>query len=122
MLLDMNVKQQRLSPNKLERKGYAILDSLNIEYLPQHIIAGKFCVDAFVESFGIIIQFDGDYWHGHPEAFPNPDQRQQKRMRLDVSQDAYMRKCGFTVLRFWGSDIRRYPEQVKQSLASVIQR
>jgi very-short-patch-repair endonuclease len=71
-----------------------------------------FCVDAFVPGKGVVIQFDGDYWHANPVLFPNPDARQRRRIPLDKSQDAYMRACGYKVLRLWEGDIRNQRELV----------
>jgi len=106
MLFELNVLQQSLKPNKLELACYKLLDSMNIEYIPQHTIGGKFVVDAFVPSRGIVIQFDGDYWHGNPFLFPEPDERQRRRIALDHSQDNYMVVCGYRVLRIWQSELK----------------
>jgi len=62
-LIQMNKIQQEGKPSSIEVIGYKLLDALGVEYLPQHLIGGKFCVDAFVPSLSIVIQFDGDYWH-----------------------------------------------------------
>lgn len=120
MLIAMNAKQQRMRPNNIERAGYAILDGLGIDYQPQHLIGGKFCVDAFVPGHGLVVQFDGDYWHGNPASFPEPDQRQRKRMALDKSQDAYMAACGYRVVRFWASEITKQPEYVIAKLQTLL--
>lgn len=97
-----------------------MLDELGIEYLPQHLIGGKFCVDAFVPSRQTVIQFDGDYWHFNPAKFDKPDARQEKRIRLDVSQDAYMKACGYTVIRIWETDILKNSEIVKEQLRTSL--
>ena len=120
-LLEMNRIQQRMKMSRLEKVGYEMLSDLGVEYESQYVIAGKFCVDAYIKSKKIVIQFDGDYWHGHPEKFPNPDKRQKCRMALDMSQDAYMKKCGYVVLRFWETDVYNNIERVKQVLLSAIQ-
>lgn len=120
MLIAMNAKQQRMKPNNIERAGYAMLDSLGIDYTPQHVIGGKFCVDAFVPGHRLVIQFDGDYWHGNPASFPEPDHRQRKRMTLDRSQDAYMAACGYRVVRFWASEITKHPERVMSQLRQLL--
>lgn len=112
----MNVKQQTMKESRLETRGYEILNELGITYLRQHLIAGKFCVDAFVPGSNLVVQFDGDYWHGNPEKFPKLDARQDRRRRLDQSQDAYMQVCGFTVLRLWESQVYRESEQVRTRL------
>jgi len=120
-LIAMNLKQQQLHPNSLEQSGYALLDSLGIAYLPQHLIGNKFCADVFVPDKKVVIQFDGDYWHGNPSRFPSPDKRQVRRMALDRSQDAYMTTCGYTVIRLWESEIKHQPEAVKSKLQCLLE-
>jgi very-short-patch-repair endonuclease len=120
MLIAMNAVQQRLHTNNVERAGYALLDALGVAYEPQCVIGGKFCVDAFVPSHGLVIQWDGDYWHGNPTHFPEPDARQRHRMRLDRSQDAYMAACGYRVVRVWASDLERASGQVAERLRAAL--
>lgn len=119
-LIKMNADQQQGKMTEPERIGYAILDEIGVEYLPQHLIANKFCVDAFVPSIGLVIQFDGDYWHFNPAKFQEPDERQRKRMRLDQSQDKYMKACGYAVLRIWESDLRSNPESVREAILHLL--
>jgi very-short-patch-repair endonuclease len=94
------------TPNKLEALGYSILEKLDIKFIPQYVINNKFTVDAFLPEKNIVIQFDGDYWHGNKNTYSNPDHRQLKRMALDISQDAYMKKIGILVVRFWESEFK----------------
>lgn len=115
-LLEMRVKQQTMGPSSLERAGYALLDDMGVQYLRQHTIGGKFTVDAFVPETGVVIQWDGDYWHGHPVRFPNPDARVRRRMALDISQDAYMVKCGYKVVRVWESELKSSVDAVRARL------
>ena len=120
MLREMNAMQQTLSPNNLEKRAYALMDELPIEYKKQVLIAKKFCVDAFIPEHNIIIQIDGDYWHGNPAKFKDLDHRQQKRVNIDRSQNAYFAKCGYTVLRFWGSDIRKRPKWIVEQIMQAV--
>lgn len=122
-LIDMNLKQAiQNEPNSLEKAGYVMLDDIGVRHERQHLIGGKFCVDAFIPEVALVVQFDGDYWHGHPANFPNPDARQIRRMSLDRSQDAYMAACGFEVLRLWESDIKQRPEHVRHLLSQTVAR
>lgn len=116
MLRAMNALQGLRLPNKLEARGYYILNRLKVAYTPQHLIGGKFCVDAFVASADLVIQFDGDYWHGNADRFPNPDRRQLRRMTMDRSQDAYMAACGYRVLRIWEHVIQKRPSVAASSI------
>lgn len=120
MLIRMNAAQRENAMNGLERLGYSLLDALGVDYLPQHLIGDKFCVDAFIPASGLVVQFDGDYWHGHPARFPAPSPRQTKRMALDKSQDAYMTACGYTVVRLWESDMKHSQEAVLNAIRSAL--
>jgi G:T-mismatch repair DNA endonuclease (very short patch repair protein) len=93
---------QLLKPTKLELKLFGYLDGLGVTYEPQAGIKGKFLVDALIGS--LILQADGDYWHGHPR-FEPLSQRQLAQQRRDRSHDAYSRACGYTVIRIWESDM-----------------
>jgi very-short-patch-repair endonuclease/endogenous inhibitor of DNA gyrase (YacG/DUF329 family) len=115
-LLAMTAAQASRAPTSIEIVGCALLDVIGMPYLKQHLIAGKFCVDAFVPGLDIVVQFDGDYWHAHPERFPDPSPRQQRRARLDQSQDAYMGKLGYVVARVWECDLRKSPDNVLAAL------
>jgi very-short-patch-repair endonuclease/endogenous inhibitor of DNA gyrase (YacG/DUF329 family) len=120
-LIAMNIAQQGCGRTTIERIGYSILDALNVTYLAQHLLAGKFCVDAFLPAEAVVIQFDGDYWHGHPHRFPQPDPRQQRRIKLDHSQDAYLTACGYTVIRLWESDLKADADAILCRLRAQLQ-
>ncbi|MEK6879221.1 MAG: hypothetical protein AABY22_06405 [Nanoarchaeota archaeon] len=105
MLKKLNILQQNMKLNNLEKKGYEILDSLKMEYKPQVLIGNKFLVDVFIPKYNLIIQFDGDYWHGNIKKYKELSERQKKRKIIDKSQNAYFKKCGFNILRIWESEI-----------------
>lgn len=115
-LSQMNLMQQKLKCNKIEKIGYDILSELKIEYIPQYLIVDKFCVDAFIPSQNIVIQFDGDYWHGNKEKFPTLDKRQKKRSALDISQDSYLSKMGIRVVRIWEHQLLCNKDFVKNKI------
>ena len=127
-------QEQMKGPNKLELAGYAILDSIGVPYIRQKKLVEKFVVDAFLPESDIVIQFDGDYWHGNParykrakdlsearnSAYRPLNKVQRMNTRKDAGQTAYLRKCGYTVLRFWESDVKTDPGEVrKRILASL---
>lgn len=114
-----NLAQQNTKkPSSLETAGNAILDALGIVYQTQVLICDKFTVDVFVPSRNLVIQWDGDYWHGYNSA---KDERQKRRKRLDKSQDAYMRKAGYKVIRFWEHEVKKEAEKVSENLRTAIQ-
>lgn len=120
MLLRMNVNQQIAKTNNLEVKGYKLLNDLGFVYEPQKMLFDKFCVDAVCEKQKIILQFDGDYWHGNPARFFVFTERQKKRSTLDRSQDAYLQKCGYQIIRLWESDIKHNYLEISLLLRSFL--
>lgn len=119
-LVRMLAMQRNGMQTRIEVIGYGLLDEMGEVYFRQHTIGGKFTVDAFVPNAALVVQFDGDYWHGNPDKFPVPDARQKRRMHMDASQDAYMRACGYRVARFWETDIHRHIGHVRSSLRALI--
>lgn len=75
--------------NKLELSGRKILQDLGIDFQEQVPMYGKFIVDILIEDKKIVIQWDGEYWHSKPTA-----------KQRDNSQDKYLEKCGYKVLRY----------------------
>lgn len=93
-----------------------MLEEIGLAYRPQHLINGKFCVDAFVPSLNLVIQFDGDYWHGNPQKFTALNSTQERAVRYDRAHDAYMARCGYSVMRIWESDFKKRPDAVKSRI------
>ena len=119
MLAENNAKNNKGHLNNFEKMAYALMNEMGINFTSQHIIGGKFTVDAFISSKNTVVQFDGDYWHGNKDMFPTPDHRQKKRMALDISQDAYMKACGINVIRVWQSEFKNI-ESVKSKLSILL--
>jgi very-short-patch-repair endonuclease len=111
----------RLEANRLEQAGRAILDRLHINYLEQEVIGGKFVVDVLIPDLAIIIQWDGDFWHANPKIYPKQLYRiQQTNVNRDRTCTAYLRKCGYTVIRFWESDVHFRPALVQAEISHVL--
>lgn len=114
------VQCQKRGLNKLELAGSEILNNLNISHITQYLVNDKFLVDVYVPEYNLIIQWDGDYWHGKNKSYEDLDYRVKRRVDLDKSQDAYFKKCGFNELRFWESDVYKRKEYVYDTIARTI--
>lgn len=120
MLLELNAVQQLGKMTKLERAGYEMLDKCGVEYDPQRVFAGKFTPDAVIPSARLVVQFDGDYWHD--KAGNSTEPRIIKRVNADHSQDAYIRACGWEVIRFWESDLKQDQLKCEERLMEYLHR
>lgn len=120
--LKNNLDLQKKNPTRLEIAGRKILTDLNREFAEQVLIGGKFTVDATLAGGSVVVQWDGDYWHGYRAPGDNRplSDRQQKRVNFDRSQDAYMRAMGCIVLRFWEHEVGKTPGAVRASILAVM--
>lgn len=96
------LRQKRLEQPTINRD--TTIEIALQEALREHRIAFEthvpmlgICVpDILIRDAKLIIQADGDYWHRLPQA-----------KRRDRWQDHLLTQHGYTVLRFWESDIRK---------------
>jgi very-short-patch-repair endonuclease len=81
-------------PTSIEEKVYNELKSMGLLFETQKFINGKFVVDVYVPSLNLVVEADGDYWHGL-----------ERIKNKDKAENAYLTKCGFNVLRLSESEI-----------------
>jgi len=102
ILLKARLVQSKKRPTRLEQFMFSVLEDMGVGFEPYAVIKPNFIVDAKIET--LILQADGDYWHGHPRFAPLT-KRQIAQQRRDAAQDRYLTTCGFTVTRIWESDM-----------------
>jgi very-short-patch-repair endonuclease len=93
VLIQAKNKTRRTS---IEIKMADELSARGIEYIEQYSLGNKFALDFFLPEYGIVIECDGDYWHRLPKA-----------ILRDKAKNAYVKACGFSMYRFWESEINR---------------
>lgn len=119
-----NIKKKRSHPqygtSKLEEDfAKDFLDKLGVEYQYQFEAKdiGRF-YDFYLPKSNLIIEIDGDYWHGNPEKYgENELKRHQIRaQRVDEYKNKWALLHGIPILRIWESDIRKNPKKVMKVL------
>lgn len=81
-------------PTSIENIVYKELQSKGIYFERQKLINDRFLVDAYIPSLNLIIEVDGNYWH-------NLDRVKRK----DKAENAYLKKCGYNLLRLSEKEI-----------------
>lgn len=102
-----------------ERGLGKILDEIGVEYRPQEIIHGKI-FDFFLPSVNLIIEADGDYWHGFGKEKSELNEIQRRSVRNDSEKDVIAKGLGYEIARFWENEIMNDPEKVKREIISII--
>ncbi len=105
-LMEANAAKMRAKMTEPERVMESLLKEMKLEYKSQHIL-GDFIYDFYIPGYKLLIEVDGDYFHGHPDKYIkaelNPLQKKIKRNDMMKDQLAVGTKHG--LLRFWECDI-----------------
>jgi very-short-patch-repair endonuclease len=118
-LAEIRKKQCGKKENKLEKKGYEILKELGYKIEKQYIYGDRLLADAYIPKLNLLIQFDGDYWHGNIRVFPNLSDQQKKQQKKDAKANAYALKCGYNLVRCWESELSK--DNLKSSIQKAVQ-
>lgn len=103
------------SKTSIENKLENFLIENNINYKPQYYIYylddnGKTRYkryDFLLTDYQIIVETDGDYWHGNPLFFDKLNETQIKNIENDVFKTALAEYNGLSVIRFWENEIKQ---------------
>jgi very-short-patch-repair endonuclease len=103
---------------------YDLLDELigPEGWIPQHRVFPnrRWVPDAVIHSQRLILQADGDYWHGKdPSTHANPIIA--GRVKADAEFNAYAADTGWTVLRLWEFDLMNNPDNCRERIRRALQ-
>lgn len=87
---------------ELKMKGH--LDDFGVEYEYQSVIRGFLC-DFFIPSKKIVIEADGDYWHGNEKIFPVLTPLQLKNIDIRNRKRSAMKWIGVRLIEVWESEM-----------------
>lgn len=82
---------------KLEIKYYSMLQEMNIFYIPQYPMGGRY-YDAYLPEQNVLLEFDGVFWHPEKES----DCRygfQKRSMWVDKLKNNMAREHGMKIVR-----------------------
>jgi len=105
----------------IEIKIQNFLNELNINFLKHQYmeIEHGYQCDILVPSMNLVIECDGDWWHGNRNIFPRLNEMQLKQIEEDKIRTQELIESGFKILRFWECDIREmklkdFKEKIKK--------
>lgn len=100
----------KMSSTGIEDKIFEILSYNCIRFEKQFIVyydEGKYKIyDFYLPEHNVLIEADGDYWHGNPDKFSELNEQQKINVDNDKFKNELAKKCGYELIRFWGSEIR----------------
>jgi very-short-patch-repair endonuclease len=84
-------------------------------------------VDIFIENMKIVIEINGDHWHGNPSKYKSDDIikkwggliKVSDIWELDKIRQKQIESFGYKVIVFWESDIRKNIEKIDKTIKNL---
>lgn len=119
------LKERKFSLSSRKEDEFVLncIEPLSINYTRQFYIKdiNQFC-DVCFEELKLIIEFNGDYWHGNPSKF-NKDklnEQQKKKICKDSEKLDWCINNGYTLLTIWENDYDTNISMVNELIAKTI--
>jgi very-short-patch-repair endonuclease len=119
-LANLRKQLKRKKPTRCERVLYQLMEVVFGEggFEREHPV-GFWTVDTAVPDFLLVVQADGDFWHGKIKPKKGYPKYVKETMKRDKAADSYMRNHGWTVLRFWECELMDDPESCLARIQEV---
>jgi very-short-patch-repair endonuclease len=124
MLIDYSHYYNRKTD--IEKMFEIILEELEIPFQYKFRIYDKEKIDFWFREYdfliintNVLIEVDGDYWHGNKNIFEELTDFQQSIKLNDEIKEKFANTKGYNVFRFWGSDIKKNNNEVKNKLKEI---
>lgn len=117
-----NSHKKRYRKTSIEKTIEEFLIDNNINHKYNYI--NKYQYDFLLEDYGIIIEVQGDYWHGNPNIYSDTDKKlkplnetQKYKQKLDIDKNNYI-KDRYKIIYIWETDVKnkKYKETLWNSL------
>lgn len=116
------MKHQDYGTSKLEENfAKDFLDKLGVEYQYQYYASDiKRYYDFYLVKERVLIEVDGDFYHGYGKLYEEMSPMQKKNHRVDQIKNEWAAMHSIPLLRIWEHDIRKNPQKVMKILQEWI--
>lgn len=125
ILIDYEFKYGRQTDIEIMFKN--LLDKLKIEYQYKFRIYTKNKkpfwfreFDFLINNTKILIEVDGDFWHGNNNVIGELSEFQIENQKKDRVKEKFAKDNGYEVIRFWGSEIKNNIEKIERVLLNKL--
>jgi very-short-patch-repair endonuclease len=110
-------------PTKIETKVNDFLKTEKINFEVNHPI-NNFRVDFYLIDYNLVIECDGDYWHGNPRVYSDKILGiiQLKNIDRDRRKEKMLLENNIDLLRFWEYDIKNNFDTIKTIIWEKLQK
>lgn len=110
----------------IEKMFEIILEELKIPFQCKFRIYDKEKINFWFKEYdflilntNILIEIDGDYWHGNEAVFKELTDFQKSVQVNDEVKEKFANDTGYDVVRFWGTDVKKNRQEVKNRIKEL---
>lgn len=101
-----------------EKEFKKLMKEIGINVLPQKIVGGKI-YDFYIPSKNMLIEIDGNYYHGDSNMFEELSPMQKRNKKNDEYKNVLAKGLGYKIERIWESDLKNNYNEVKQKMKKL---
>lgn len=115
-----NTKIERIVKKELLKRGL----KENKDFFHQYIFKNVLICDFAFPKKKLIVECDGDYWHANPKIYNKNklNKTQLRNKRFEKYEKRKLKECGWTLLRFWESDIKNDSSRCINKIISYLKK
>lgn len=123
IMLEKNAKKLRGKMTAPEKKMEVLLKEMGIAHDTQKVL-GDFIYDFYIPEHRLLIEVDGDYFHGNPSKYANDELNhlQKKNKRNDLLKNMTAKGTRHELLRFWECDINDDMQKIRETILEHIKK
>lgn len=105
--------KKRTIPEKIVEN---ILSRLKVDYISESKVEGSNFINDFIVN-NLIIEVQGDYWHGNPKFYKQLNSVQQKMVDRDFRKKEELENLGYKMLYIWENDLKTNLEECERIIS-----
>lgn len=102
-----------------EKEFQKMLKELKVKFETQKIVGTKI-FDFYIPHLNLLVEVDGNYWHGDKEKYPILNNTQKRAIKNDIYKDSLARGLGYSIERVWESDLKENRDNVKNRFIKIL--
>ena len=114
-----NPHNQSLKITKIEQLTAELLNNLKLTFIAEYQLDGRF-FDFYIPDYSILIECDGNYWHGKGLLFSDMNEIQKNHYKVDLIKNQIAIDNELKLLRFWEDEIMKNINYVKTTILETI--
>ena len=103
--LERQAKKMDNKPTGCEVLMIELLESIKVKFETQKIVHGKI-FDFYIPEKNMLLEVDGNYWHGYGLKLEEMNDIQKKSYKNDKQKEIFAKGLGYNILRVWEHELQ----------------